>query len=54
MVGLFAFFAAFLLYPIWLTVQGGFESKDGGITFYHVLSVFKDPTLRDGFINAEE
>ncbi len=52
MVGLFAFFGAFLLYPIWLTVQGGFESRDGGFTFYHVLSVFEDPTLRDGFINA--
>ncbi len=52
MIGLFAFFAAFLLYPIWLTVQGGFESKNGGLTIHHIMMVFQDPTLRDGFLNA--
>ncbi|HIN09138.1 MAG TPA: iron ABC transporter permease [Phycisphaerales bacterium] len=52
MVGLLAFFAIFLIYPIWLTVQGGFESQNGGITFHHVLLVFEDPVLRDGFFNA--
>ena len=52
MVGLLAFFAIFLIYPIWLTVQGGFESQNGGITFHHVLLVFEDPVLRDGFLNA--
>ena len=52
MVGLFAFFAAFLLYPIWLTVQGGFESRDGGFTLHHILTVFEDPVLRAGFLNA--
>ena len=52
MVGLFAFFAAFLLYPIWLTVQGGFEGRDGGFTMHHILTVFNDPVLLDGFLNA--
>ena len=52
MVGLFAFFAAFLLYPIWLTVQGGFESRNGGFTLHHILTVFEDPVLRTGFLNA--
>ena len=52
MTGLLAFFAIFLIYPIWLTVQGGFESQNGGITFHHILTVFDDPVMRDGFINA--
>ncbi len=52
MVGLFAFFAAFLLYPIWLTVQGGFESQNGGFTLHHIATVFQNPVLRDGFLNA--
>ena len=52
MFGLFAFFAAFLLYPIWLTVQGGFESRNGGFTIHHILTVFDDPVLRTGFLNA--
>ena len=33
----------FLLYPIWLTVHGGFQSRDGGFTLYHVQQVFVDP-----------
>lgn len=52
MVGLFAFFAAFLLYPIWLTIQGGFESENGGFTIHHIVTVFEDPVLLDGFLNA--
>ena len=52
MIGLYMFFAAFLVYPIWLTVQGGFMSEGGGYTFHHVISVFEDPAMRDGFINA--
>ncbi|MBC8202643.1 MAG: iron ABC transporter permease [Planctomycetes bacterium] len=52
MIGLFAFFAAFLIYPIWLTVQGGFEGLEGGFTLHHVWSVFEDPVLRTGFFNA--
>jgi iron(III) transport system permease protein len=52
MFGLFAFFAAFLIYPIWLTVQGGFEGRGGGFTLHHIWSVFDDPVLRSGFFNA--
>jgi iron(III) transport system permease protein len=58
MAVILAIFAAFLIYPIWLTVQGGFESRaggswlDGGFTLYHVTSVFEDPALRRGLINA--
>lgn len=52
MFGLFAFFGAFLIYPIWLTIQGGFEGRDGGFTFHHVWMVFDDPVLRSGFFNA--
>jgi len=52
MTGLFAFFAAFLIYPIWLTVQGGFESRTGGFTMHHIWIVFEDPVLRNGFLNA--
>jgi iron(III) transport system permease protein len=52
MAGLLAFFAIFLIYPIWLTVQGGFESQNGGLTFHHILTVFDDPVMRDGFLNA--
>jgi iron(III) transport system permease protein len=52
MIGLFAFFGAFLIYPIWLTVQGGFEGREGGFTLHHVWSVFDDPVLRSGFFNA--
>ncbi len=52
MVSLYLFFAAFLIYPIWLTVQGGFISESGGYTFHHITSVFEDPSLRNGFFNA--
>ncbi|MBC23906.1 MAG: ABC transporter permease [Phycisphaerae bacterium] len=41
----------FLLYPIWLTIRGAFES-DSGFTLHHVLVVFTDPVLRAGLINA--
>jgi iron(III) transport system permease protein len=45
-------FALFLIYPIWLTVAVGFESKDGGFTLHHVLTVLRDPSTRIGLINA--
>ena len=50
--GLFAFFAAFLLYPIWLTIASGFQSEGGGFTLYHILDVFKDDSTRRGLLNA--
>lgn len=54
MAGLLAVFAVFLLYPIWLTVQGGFESRDPdrAFTLYHIISVFKDASLRQGLLAA--
>ncbi|MCB9839212.1 MAG: iron ABC transporter permease [Phycisphaeraceae bacterium] len=50
-----AFFAIFLLYPIWLTVRGGFVDDPitrEGFTLRHVALVFRDPVLRDGLINS--
>ncbi len=49
---LLVFFGAFLIYPIWLTVEGGFRSQDDGFTPFHVMTVFADPALRAGLINA--
>lgn len=46
------FFAVFLLYPIWLTLRGGFEARDGGFTLFHLLEVFRDPLSRRGLVNA--
>ncbi|MCP4759614.1 MAG: iron ABC transporter permease [Planctomycetes bacterium] len=45
-------FAVFLIYPIWLTVAVGFESKGGGFTLHHVLEVLRDPSTRIGLLNA--
>jgi iron(III) transport system permease protein len=46
-----ALLVVFLLWPIWLTVQGGFQdvSVEGGEgwTTQHVVSVFQDPVLRE-------
>jgi iron(III) transport system permease protein len=49
---LLAVFAVFLIYPIWLTVRGGFEARGGGFTLYHVTVIFTDPALRAGLINT--
>ncbi len=45
----------FLLYPVWLTVRGGFAADivtGRGWTLEHVGLVFRDPVLREGLINA--
>jgi iron(III) transport system permease protein len=52
MAALFAVFAVFLVYPVWLTVRGGFEAADGGFTFHPVWQVVADPVLRGGLLNA--
>ena len=53
MATLLAILGVFLLYPIWLTVRGGFESRDGdGLTLYHIGQVFADPALRLGLMHA--
>lgn len=52
LLGLFGFF---LLYPIWLTVRGGFATdvqRGTGFTFDHVLAIFRDPVLRQGLTNS--
>ena len=54
MLALLAYFAAFLIYPIWLTVEGAFQSRarDGGFTLFHILVIFEDPALRQGLANT--
>jgi iron(III) transport system permease protein len=52
LLALLAGFVALLLYPIWLTLRGGFEGDGGGFTLYHVGAVFLDPALRAGLLNA--
>ncbi|HWB19977.1 MAG TPA: iron ABC transporter permease, partial [Phycisphaerales bacterium] len=57
-ISLIAMLTIVMLYPIWLTVQGGFESvradHDGGasLTLYHVKMVFVDPMLRTGLLHS--
>jgi iron(III) transport system permease protein len=48
---IFAFFAAFLVWPIWLTVRGAFWSP-AGLTVAYVAEVFQHPLYRQGLINA--
>jgi iron(III) transport system permease protein len=52
MIVLLGLLGMFLLYPIWLTVQGGFRSRDGDFTLYHLGQVFVDPALREGLAHA--
>ena len=47
-----ALFGIFLILPLILTLSGGFESKQGGFTAYHILEVFRDPLLRAGLVNS--
>ena len=47
-----ALFGIFLILPLILTLSGGFESKQGGFTTYHILEVFRDPLLRAGLVNS--
>ncbi|MEM1165393.1 MAG: iron ABC transporter permease [Planctomycetota bacterium] len=52
---LLATFALTLLYPIALTVRGGFyddATARTGFTLDHVALVFRDPVLREGLVNA--
>lgn len=52
MLALFTGFALFLLYPIGLTLAGGFRDAAGDFTLYPITTVFTDAPLRDGLINA--
>ncbi len=52
---LLAIFGAFLIWPIWLTVRGGFYTNVAagtGFTLDNVIGVFQDPILREGLVNA--
>lgn len=45
----------FLLYPIWLTVRGGFAADvatGDGWTLSHLALVFQDPSTSEGLLNA--
>ena len=48
---IFAFLAAFLVWPIWLTLRGAFFSSTGP-TLGFVREVFEHPLYRQGLINA--
>lgn len=55
MGGLLFLLAVFLLYPIGLTVRGGFAedvSTGKGWTLDHLILVFRDPLLIQGIVNA--
>ncbi len=51
-----AVLGVFLVWPVLLTVSGGFQAKlaDGTTTwtFDHILSVFRDPLAREGLVNS--
>ena len=46
------FLSATLLYPIWLTIAGAFESKTGNWTLHHFWSILQEPSTQKGLINA--
>lgn len=46
-----AFFGAFLFWPIWQVLQGGFFDADG-FTLAYVLEVFRNPIYLEGLRNA--
>lgn len=55
LAALLALLGAFLLYPIGLTVRGGFASDVAagtGFTLRHLIAVFEDPVLRGGLVNS--
>lgn len=54
LAGLLAIFGLFLIYPIWLTVKGGFRPSpdEAGFTLRHLQLVFMDPVLVAGLRNA--
>jgi iron(III) transport system permease protein len=55
LIGLLLILSVTLLYPIWLTVRGGFATDVAtgqGFTLRYIGLVFRDPVLRDGLFNA--
>ncbi len=51
-LSILAVLLVFLIWPIVLTVSGGFIDPDGGFTLDYVLGVFQDPVLVQGLINS--
>jgi iron(III) transport system permease protein len=49
---LYAFFALFLIYPIWRVVAAGFTTRGGHFTLVYVRLIFSDPALVRGLVNA--
>jgi iron(III) transport system permease protein len=49
---LWAFFAVFLIWPIWQILAVGFTRKDGNFTLAYAVMVFQDPVLLAGLRNA--
>ena len=49
---LLAILLAFLVWPILLTVWGGFVDRNGRFTTAYLVSVFRDPLLIQGLINS--
>ena len=47
-----AFFACFLLWPIWTTVRLAFEGPDHRFSLAYVAEVFLNPLYREGLINS--
>ncbi len=55
MGAVFALLSAFLVYPIALTTRGAFYSDPAagtGFTLANLAMVFRDPVLREGFVNS--
>ncbi len=55
LIGILIALGLTLVYPIWLTVRGGFASdivEGTGFTLDHVIGVFRDPILVEGLVNA--
>ena len=50
--GLLAIMAVFLIWPIALTVQGGFTAPDGSFTLRYVRHVFENPVYLEGLLNS--
>ena len=42
----------FMIWPIILTVRGGFMDEDGSFTLYYLTSVFRNPVMIEGLIHS--
>lgn len=47
-----AFLCAFLIWPIVLTVVGGFRTPAGALTGAYLIGLFDDPVVREGLVNS--